>query len=56
MRITNSTLSTNYLRNLTKNLEQMQKYQNQLASGKTVSRPSDDPLLVSKIMDLNNSI
>jgi flagellar hook-associated protein 3 FlgL len=34
----------------------MQKYQNQLSSGKEVSRPSDDPLLVSKIMDLNNNI
>ena len=56
MRITNSTLTTNYLRNLTRNLEHMQKYQNQLSSGKEVSRPSDDPLLVSKIMDLNNNI
>jgi flagellar hook-associated protein 3 FlgL len=56
MRITNSTLSTNYLRNLTRNLENMQKYQNQLASGKEVSRPSDNPLLVSKIMDLSNNI
>jgi len=56
MRITNSTLSTNYLRNLTRNLEQMQKYQNQLSSGKEVSKPSDNPLLVSKIMDLSNTI
>ncbi|WFA07925.1 flagellar hook-associated protein FlgL [Tissierella sp. Yu-01] len=56
MRITNSTLSTNYLRNLNRNLQMMQKYQNQLSSGKEVSRPSDDPLLVSKIMDLNNNI
>lgn len=56
MRITNSTLSTNFLRNLNRNLEQMQKYQNQLSSGKEVSRPSDNPLLVSKIMDLRNNI
>lgn len=56
MRITNSTLSTNYLRNLTRNLEQMQKYQNQLSSGKVVSKPSDNPLLVSKIMNLSNNI
>lgn len=34
----------------------MQKYQNQLSSGKEVSRQSDNPLLVSKIMDLNNNI
>lgn len=56
MRITNSTLTTNYLRNLTRNLKMMEKYQNQLSSGKEISRPSDDPLLVSKIMDLNNNI
>lgn len=56
MRITNSTLTTTYLRNLTRNLEQMQKYQNQLSSGKEVSKPSENPLLVSKIMDLNNNI
>ena len=56
MRITNSTLTTNYLKNLTRNLEMMQKYQNQLSSGKEISKPSDNPMLVSKIMDLNNNI
>jgi len=44
------------MRNLNRNLAQMQKYQNQLSSGKEVSKPSDNPLLVSKIMDLNNNI
>lgn len=34
----------------------MQKYQNQLSSGKEVSRPSDNPLLVGKIMSMDNSI
>lgn len=34
----------------------MQKYQNQLSSGKEVSRPSDNPMLISKIMDLDNNI
>lgn len=34
----------------------MQTYQNQLSSGKQVSRPSDDPYLVSKIMSLENNI
>ncbi|MBC7087514.1 MAG: flagellar hook-associated protein FlgL [Tissierellales bacterium] len=56
MRITNSTLTTNYLRNLNRNLASMQKLQNQLSSGKVVSRASEDPLLVSKIMDLRNTI
>jgi len=56
MRITNSTLSNNFMRNLSRNLEQMQKYQNQLSSGKQVSKPSDDPMLISKIMDLRANI
>lgn len=56
MRITNNTLTGNYLRNLTRNLKEMQKYQNQLSSGKEVSKPSDNPMLVSKIMNLDNTI
>jgi flagellar hook-associated protein 3 FlgL len=56
MRITNSTLSNNFMRNLSRNLEQMQKYQNQLSAGKLVSKPSDDPMLISKIMDLRANI
>lgn len=56
MRITNKTMSSGFLRNLNRNLIQMQKYQNQLSSGKEVSRPSDDPMAVSKIMDVKNNI
>ena len=56
MRITNIVLSEGFLRNLSNNLAQMQKYQNQLSSGKEVSRPSDNPLLVGKIMSMDNSI
>ena len=56
MRITNSTMTTTFMRNLTRNLNQMQKYHNQLSSGKLVSKPSDNPMLVSKIMSLNNNV
>lgn len=56
MRITNKTLTSNYLRNLNRNLAQMQKYHNQLSSGKEVSKPSDNPMLVSKIMSLKDNI
>lgn len=56
MRMTSNTLTKNYLRNLSTNLKQIQKYQNQLSSGKEVSKPSDNPMLVSKIMDLRNNI
>ena len=56
MRITNSVTTTTFMRNLNRNLNQMQKYHNQLSSGKLVSKPSDNPMLVSKIMSLNNNI
>ncbi|MFZ7120917.1 MAG: flagellar hook-associated protein FlgL [Eubacteriaceae bacterium] len=56
MRITNGTLTNNFLRNLSKNLKQMEKYQSQLSSGKEVSRSSDNPMLVARIMSLDNTI
>ena len=56
MRITNKTLTTNYLRNLSRNLTNLEKFHNQLSSGKEVSKPSDDPMLVSKIMSLRDNI
>lgn len=56
MRVTNSLMSKTYLRNLNRQTSKVQKYQDQLSSLKEVSKPSDDPLTVSKIIDLNNSI
>lgn len=56
MRITNNTLTGNYLRNLNRNLKAMQKYQNQRSSGKEVSRPSDNPMLVARIMQLDSNV
>lgn len=56
MRITNNTLTGNYLRNLSKNLKNMQKYQDQLSSGKEVSRPSDNPMVVSRVMNLDTRL
>ena len=56
MRITNNTLTGNYLRNLNRNLKAMQKYQNQLSSVKEVSRPSDNPMLVARIMQLDSNV
>lgn len=49
-------MTTSFMRNLNRNLNQMQKYHNQLSSGKLVSKPSDNPMLVAKIMDLDNTI
>ena len=56
MRVTTRLMSNSYLRNLNRQTNKVQKYQHQLSSLKEVSKPSDDPLTVSKIMDLNNSI
>lgn len=56
MRITNSLMSQSFLSNLNGNMNNVYKYQEQLSSLKQVSRPSDDPLKVSKIIDLKNEI
>ncbi len=56
MRVTDSLMSKSFLRNLSANTENVMKYQNQLSTLKEVSKSSDDPLKVSKILDLNNSI
>lgn len=49
-------MSSNFLSSLQNNLSRLSKVQQQLSSLKEVSKPSDDPMLVSQIMDLNNSI
>ncbi|PRY77491.1 flagellar hook-associated protein FlgL [Alkalibacterium olivapovliticus] len=56
MRITNSLMSQSFLSNLNKNTSNVFRYQEQLSSMKQVNRPSDDPLKVSKILDLKNEI
>ena len=45
-----------FINNLNKNLQNMQKAQEQLTSGKKVSRPSDNPLLVGKILSMKEDI
>lgn len=49
-------MSQSFLSNLNKNSNSVFKYQEQLSSLKQVNRPSDDPLKVSKILDLKNEI
>lgn len=50
MRVTQSMLSSNMLRNLNSSYGKMSKYQEQLTSGKLVNRPSDDPVIAVKGM------
>ena len=49
-------MSQSFLTNLNSNMNNVFKYQEQLSSLKQVNRPSDDPLKVSKIIDLKNEI
>ena len=48
MRVTQSMLSNNMLRNLSTSYNKMGKLQEQLNTGKKVNRPSDDPVVVMK--------
>ena len=50
MRVTQSMLSSNMLRNLNTSYGKMGKYQGQLNSGKVLTRPSDDPVVAVKGM------
>ncbi|HBT20195.1 MAG TPA: flagellar hook-associated protein 3 [Peptococcaceae bacterium] len=56
MRVTNNMLTTTVLRNLNRNLKRLNTYMEQLSSGKTVNRPSDNPVYVSRIMRLQSMI
>lgn len=48
MRVTQSMLSNNFLRNLNTSYEKMGKIQDQIASQKKITRPSDDPVVAMK--------
>ncbi|WP_421101423.1 flagellar hook-associated protein FlgL [Sporosarcina psychrophila] len=50
MRVTQSMLSNNMLRNLSTSYNKMGKLQDQLNTGKKVNRPSDDPVVAMKGM------
>ena len=56
MRISTNMVNADFLNNLATTTNKVQSTMNQLASLKEVNKASDDPLLVSKILDLNVSI
>lgn len=56
MRVTNGNMMSNYLRDVQKNLQGMDKINSQLNTGKQVNKVSDDPLKAVKIMNLNNEL
>ncbi|MBC2455914.1 flagellar hook-associated protein FlgL [Clostridium beijerinckii] len=55
-RITNSMLVANYLNNMKRNLGNMSTLQNQLSSGNSITRASDNPSTATRIMQLNSEI
>ena len=52
MRITNNVLVNNLKNNLSRNIRNMERAQNQLASGMRISRPSEDPTGIVESMRL----
>jgi len=55
-RVTNKMLSNNYLRDMNTNLQNLQKIQQQLSTGKNFTKPSDDPFNVARSMQMNTAI
>ncbi|MBE4907054.1 flagellar hook-associated protein FlgL [Bacillus luteolus] len=56
MRITQNMLANNSLRHLSKSYERMGVYQDQLATGKKINRPSDDPVVAMKGMHYRTNL
>ena len=56
MRVTQSMLSGNMLRNLSNSYSKMGELQNQITTGKKVNRPSDDPVVAMKGIGLRSSL
>ncbi|WP_042142648.1 flagellar hook-associated protein FlgL [Paucisalibacillus sp. EB02] len=56
MRVTQSMLSNNMLRNLTNSYNNMGTYMDQLTTGKKINRPSDDPVIAVKGMDYRSQL
>lgn len=56
MRITNGMISSNFLTSLNKSLERQTTLQEQLADGKSIHRPSDDPVRVARSLYFNTNL
>lgn len=56
MRVTNRMISENVYRNAGMHLEKMEKLQNQLASGRAITKPSDDPTAVNQSMLIRGTL
>lgn len=56
MRITNTMLNSKMLHNLNSNLNRLDKWQRQMSTGKQFNKPSDNPIGVSKSLELTTTL
>lgn len=56
MRVTQGMLNGTFMRNLNRNLRDMDKLQEQMSSGKRISKPSDDPVSVLSALRLRTGL
>ncbi len=56
MRITSKMMKMTAVNSLNTNLERLYELQEKLTSGKNISRPSDDPILATRSMNLQNAL
>lgn len=56
MRITNNFLNNTYLFNLNNTMEKLAGLQEKIASGKSINRPSDNPIQTIRLMEVSNRI
>lgn len=56
MRITNNMLINNMINYIGTNLTRMDKYQGQLATGKKIQVPSDDPVVAARALKLRTDV
>jgi flagellar hook-associated protein 3 FlgL len=56
MRVTLNSLTLNFLRNLNADLERLLKLQEQLATGKRMHRPSDDPPNLPSVLGMRDAL
>ena len=56
MRVTNNMLINNMIGYINQNLGRLSKYQNQVATGKKISVPSDDPIVAARALKLRTDV
>jgi len=56
MRITNNMLVNNMMYNMGNNLERLDRIQQQLATGKKIATPSDDPIVASRALKMRTDV